>query len=208
LALAAGNILTVDFGTAAPAASSSFDYAAFKRGFRRAAERRGIDPEHGSTIYQAAIVRADYIKAGHHDRAWNSVEAHAKAHTPDHTFYEWVTEPDVNGVNRLRLAERRYGNWDDGRGGVDQEKVDARKRRGWWQRGHFWIQGPPTLASLSSKRDDIQMHGRVLSPTEFVTILLIRLEATQLEVARQLNQEYASTTELPARRFLRLADAA
>lgn len=41
----------------------SFDAAGFKRAFRAAALRRGIDPAAGSTSYQAANLRADLRKA-------------------------------------------------------------------------------------------------------------------------------------------------
>lgn len=33
--------------------------------------------------------------------------------------------------------------FDDGRGGIDLEKIEQRAGRSWWQQAHLWIQGRP-----------------------------------------------------------------
>ncbi len=73
--------------TALPAARSrargSFDAARFKRAFRAAAIRRGIDPDAGSTSYQAANIRADLRKTAQR--------------TANRRFRQpiWWSEPDI-----------------------------------------------------------------------------------------------------------------
>ncbi|PJF24987.1 MAG: hypothetical protein CUN53_15050 [Phototrophicales bacterium] len=64
-------------------ACGSFDAARFKRAFRAAAIRRGIDPAAGSTSFQAANLRADLRKAMQRD-------ANRRFRQPI-----WWSEPDM-----------------------------------------------------------------------------------------------------------------
>lgn len=54
-----------------------FDYGAFKAQFRRAALERGIDPERGSSEFQAVLVRAELNADLHHSRMRALVRAAA-----------------------------------------------------------------------------------------------------------------------------------
>jgi hypothetical protein len=50
-------------GMGAPSRARGFDAAAYQDGFRAACARRGIDPVSGSSVYQAANIRAEQQKA-------------------------------------------------------------------------------------------------------------------------------------------------
>lgn len=47
-----------------------FHYSEFVRGFRTACALRGIDPQEGSTIYQAVLVRAEQARAAYQPDNW------------------------------------------------------------------------------------------------------------------------------------------
>lgn len=47
-----------------------FHYSEFVRGFRAACALRGIDPQEGSTIYQAVLVRAELARAAYQPDGW------------------------------------------------------------------------------------------------------------------------------------------
>ena len=52
-----------------------FDYAAFKREWRRLAAERGIDPVEGATSYQVALVKAEPGRVGRLPLDWSRYEA-------------------------------------------------------------------------------------------------------------------------------------
>lgn len=49
---------------------TQFNYSEFVRGFRAACALRGIDPQEGSTIYQAVLVRAEQARAAYQPSSW------------------------------------------------------------------------------------------------------------------------------------------
>jgi hypothetical protein len=49
---------------------TQLNYPEFVRGFRAACALRGIDPQEGSTIYQAVLVRAELARAAYQPDGW------------------------------------------------------------------------------------------------------------------------------------------
>lgn len=101
-----------------------FDYAAFKRGFREAAARRGIDPVTGLTdaqyatskpsTYQVALENAQVRKDHHHEQQRQLV---------------WLKAED-------QFARRVW--WSEGRGflkdsgAMDMDLIDKAESKFWW----------------------------------------------------------------------------
>lgn len=161
-----------------------------KAAFRRRAAERGINPERGSTAYEAANLQAELSKRSHHARMRARVHENAKLRGPDATRSEWAwvgaavaCRPPVarlNGIGaadetaaplcyRWQLVEVRYTHWDNGAGAVDSAKVESRARRDWWAFSHLWRYGPAKRATFVLRPTPyakIELNGQMLQPTE------------------------------------------
>lgn len=139
--------------------------AKLKADFRASCEHHGVDPEYGSTTFQAANVKAEQQKRTHHQRMRRLVINH---------------------------AERRPLCFDNGRGAVDTIKVEMRAMRNWWHDKELWVQGDSRLSQVA--RVDLllgvlRINGYVVSPndTEFEAIdrLLTQAKAAESESRRR-----------------------
>lgn len=97
-----------------------FDYKRFKAGFRKACAEHGVDPTHGATSFQAALVKAEMQKDLHYATMRQRVAENARR--------QWERKP--------RLSEGRGFLHDDGR--LDAGLVEKAMGRYWWRDAALW----------------------------------------------------------------------
>lgn len=150
---------------------TTFDYEAFKRGFREAAQKRGIDPERGATEYAATLIAAEMRRDLHYKRLRDLVTAAA------HRQFERGTFPS-EGRGFLRDDKS-----------LDQAFVDKVQSKHWWLALHpaDWKPGKGSSmvegqALASIRRQIAEQRG-----AEVMTEEEIRQE--ECDVAREVIEE-------------------